>query len=348
LKIRKTLGKSLQDPLTLLDLIFYCAKLEGQSNGYANFRSLSLQLDALLENCLWDEILKGSLKNSPELRSFIVQSTKDDPLLRPSMTLSPVDTKAALKQLTNNFRKKQQSLPQFDPSFLESTREQIQNTMLYPKKVYLHHQLGASQTVETTSSQMVVQQTSATTETIAADETETVSTHYAWELFLQGKEPLVRSPEIIAHPLSLVFSHPLLQKYQPLFAKTPLFISQNALCTFTGDTLQQPSWVNGYVKPLHYIAQMPDGRYILIDTEEAELILKEPQRVQLLWLVNHGPLILNGQEKQSLEVKQMELYAKLLGRDVEFTDEQQSLLNASFSKADLSLCKEFNVEKFPL
>ncbi len=337
IKMRKVLGKP-TDALTLLDIISYCAEQEGTSNGYANFRSLSLQLDALIENCLWDTILETP-QDLQKVREYIIKSTKDEPLLRPSMTLFPVDRSFALEKLLSSFRKKIQQITawKLDLPYMEKTSERIRNHMHYPEKVYLHHQLGTSQIVETTSAEQTT--TTLETQTIAADLTETISAQYSWTGFFKDKEPLPRSYEIIPHSLSLVFSHPRLEKYQPLFTKTPLYISQNALCTFTGDIVQQPGLVNGYMKPLHYIAQLPDGCYVLIDTQEAAQILKQPKTVRLLWLVNHGPLILN--TKEPLECKKMELQAKLLNGDLQFTDEQQDLFNATFSLEHHILLKSF-------
>ncbi len=237
------------------------------------------------------------------------------------------------------------TLSQIDPAHMEKTREQVQSNMLYPNKVYLHHTLGSSQIVETTSAQVIVQQTTSTTaaetETLAADETETISEQFAWGSFLKGKEPLPRTPEIIPHPLSLVFSHPRLQKYQPLFANSPLFISQNALCTFTGDSVQQPGWINGYAKPLHYIAKLPDGRYVLIDTQEAAQVLKRPNSVQQLWLVNHGPLI---NKPSTSDFQEIEIIAKLLNGDLNFSREQQSHFDAWISPQKHALLQDFATE----
>ncbi len=355
--IRRTLNKSREESLTLLDLISYCAEQEGKGNGLANFRSLSLQLDALIENFFWDGILTPSVSQGQldrelkEIRHYLVQSTKDEPLLRPSLTLHPVDTTQALEKLMSAYHKKIQAiqelkkwtLSQIDPTYMEKTREHVQNNMLYPNKVYLHHTLGSSQIVETTSAQAVVQQktttTAANTETFAADETETISEQFAWSSLLKGKDPLPRTPEINPHSLSSVLSHPSLKKYQPLFANTQVHISQNALCTFTGDSVQQPGWMNGYTKPLHYIVQLLNGRYVLIDTQEAAQVLKEPDSVRLLWLVNHGPLIHKPESAKNFQ--QIEIDAKLLNGDLDFSEEQQSHFDAWISQQNRVLLQDF-------
>ena len=48
--IKQALGKTQTETLSLLDLFEYFCIQEGHIHGFANFRSLSLQLDALVEN----------------------------------------------------------------------------------------------------------------------------------------------------------------------------------------------------------------------------------------------------------------------------------------------------------
>ncbi len=358
--IRKKIGKAAQEPITLLDLIGYCALQEGEGNGVANFRSLSLQLDALVESFFWDGIVSAQVPQEvlqPQLaaiHSYIFQSTKDEPLKRPSMTLTSIAINLALEELMTAFRKKIEAvqqlrdwtLTQIDTTQMVGASEQVQKSMPYPKVVLQNHILDSAQVVETTSNQTVDQQASTVgqQETLAADETETISAQFAWSSVLQGKEPLPRTKEIVPHPLSVVLSHPCLKKYLPLFATSRLHVSQNALCTFTGDSPNQPGWINGYIKPLHYIAQLLDGRYVLIDTDEAGQVLKQPRSVRLLWLVNHGPLIaFTGEDIPN----RMELEAKWLNGDQRYNPEQQRLFDAVPQEGRV-LVKEFTQEFYKL
>jgi hypothetical protein len=197
---------------------------------------------------------------------------------------------------------------------MKKTKANIQNQMLYPNKVYLNHTLGTSQTVETTAAQMSTNRTTvasnAQAENLAA--TETVSTQYAWMESLRGKVPLKHENNIVPCSPEILLSHPKLKPHRNTFVGSQLHISRNALRTFEGDTQEQPGWMNGYAKPLHYITQLIDGRYVLIDSDEAATVLKKPKSVQLLWLVGHGPLIVNSGWTISNAFKNMEAQAKLL------------------------------------
>lgn len=341
--IRNTLGKSETDPLTLLDLVCYCIKREGQSLGVANFRSLSLQLDALLEQFFWDGVLNAPPKQKDaalnELRSIrqhIVQSTEDDPLKRPSLTLDPVDTAIALKRVTDSFQEKiaainalkSWSLSKIDPQAMEITRKRIQSKMPYSKNVYLHHTLDTSQTTETTAAQLTEMKisaqetTTAQTQTLSTDDTETESSRYSWSSAFSQKTPLTRTCEIEPCSLKGSLSDVRLQKKlgtnKAKFEKTQLCISKNTLCTFDGDTPEHPGWVNGYSKPLNYIAQLKDGRFVIVDAQEAENILKNPESVQMLWLINHGPLIPSkNMPSQMSQMKKMEEEVMLLRESLE-------------------------------
>ena len=358
--IKKARNKSEQEELTLLDLFGYCAQEEGRNNGLANFRSLSLQLDALVEQCLLAGILTSSVPPMTLLRKIrphIVESTEDAPLSRPSFTLLPVDLKQALKCVMDAFNQKIEKIqqlkdpgiPKIDLATMQKKAGLVQSKMDYPQQVYLNHTLDSSQIVETTSEQMVTGQkmttTTVQTETVDASETTTLSAQFAWNNFLQGKEALPHSPEITPHPLSKVLSHPQLQKYLPLFEGTLLHISQNALCTFTCDDVSKPGWVNGYMKPLHYIALLLDGTYVLIDSEEAAQILKGYFTVQFLWLVNHGRID-HGQAPIPPELAQVEIHAKLFNKDLEFSKEQQPYLKISLEHPLLQeLRREITIHK---
>lgn len=339
LAIRHVLGKSELEPLTLLDIVSYCVKREGQSNGLANFRSLSLQLDALIEQFFWDGVLNApqldaaTLHQLRSIRQYIVQSTRDEPLNRPSLTLDPIDITTALEKVKNSFDKKvadiseliSWNLSKINSEEMEKARLRVLSKMPYPKKVLLHQTLDASQTTETTSSQLeeveTTRQTTRTmavqTQTLATDETETESARYTWTSSLHNKNPLPRTAEIRPHALNLPLSHPYLQErltpeQRQQLNHTLLYISENALCTFEGDTIHQPGWVNGYSKPLHYIAQLPDERYVVIDMQEAEDILQHPEKAKMLWLINHGPLILSQNMPSHSQMKQIEAQVELL------------------------------------
>lgn len=113
----------------------------------------------------------------------------------------------------------------------------------------------------------------------------------------------------------------------------------NCIATFEGDSLTQPGFVNGYVKPLHYIAQF-DGNssYILIDTDEAATLLRK-RNVSLLWLIDHGPLI--AERTIPSEIKKIEVQAKLLGGNLEMNEDQKQIFNECFALGYKSLLDDF-------
>ena len=126
-----------------------------------------------------------------------------------------------------------------------------------------------------------------------------------------------------------------------------MLISQNGACTFEGDTIDHSGWVNGYVKPLHYLFKK-EGKWILIDQGEAEAVLKH-RECETLWLINQGMLISKeGLSNQSFREDkrfcQIELMAKLLNGDLLF-DELQWNLFASWVK-DLGEEKKEILKKF--
>lgn len=260
------------------------------ANSLANIRSLPLQLDAFLENRYMDQLLDGKPRQEND-RQIFVQSTRDEPLLRPSLTLEPIKRDAVLAQVRRTFEKKAADLFHQDPKSLESDRQKIEQKMSYPETVLMHHALGSCQIVETTAAQLLmaaaVEEVNVQAESV--DQTETVSTQFAWATFLSGKAPLRRTPTIIPHPIS---------RYHPDLAKSPLQISENALCTFTGDTVKRPGFLNGYAKPLHYIAEISPNQFVLIDTQEAAELLDTPSQAISLWLIGCGFLFGRGDPAQ--------------------------------------------------
>ena len=107
-------------------------------------------------------------------------------------------------------------------------------------------------------------------------------------------------------------------------------LTENSFQTFEGDTLKYPGWVNGYVKPLHYLWIEQDGNTItsctLCDEGDAAYLIKD-SRPGTLWLVNQG-VYRSRQGKCSADLlnnktfRCYELQAKLLNGDLDFNPQQ--------------------------
>jgi len=223
------------------------------------------------------------------------------------LSIEPVDIETGLNILRDNFRRKLHALG-IENKGLERTGEEIEGRMLYPKQILMNHDNDATQSVETTADQMTVGKSEQ--DSHAVEETDTVSVQIASAATLKGKAPVKRVDEIIPVPIQIAFSHERLKKYLPLFDGN-LWISHNALCTVLGDTPEVPGFVNGYMKPLHYVAELADGKYVLIDTQEAEEILNRGILVKALHLVNQGALIGNSELPEEIERQ-----ARILNGDV--------------------------------
>ncbi len=338
--IRQVLGR---DATQLLDLVEYCVLREGRVNGLATSRSLVLQSDALIENFFWDEALRSTapeeviIQQFREIREYLVESTEDVPLLRPSFTMEPVETSITLPLLREAFQKKVKAIVEkgiwklstIDLEELERKRKAVEENMLYPRKVFFHHAINATQTVETTAEQVATRQaetfTQAEEETEATSESETMGMQFVYVNTLKEKKSIPHKEKITPYSISQIFSHKRLAKYLPLFEGMDLWISENALTTFEGDSPDAPGFVNGYMKPLHYIAGMPDGRLVMIDSQEAAEIL-EKREIPFLYLVNQGPIFMKKGAKLPGELKKIEVMAKILNGDLRLNAEQKELM----------------------
>jgi hypothetical protein len=331
--IRHALEKTTDESLTLFDIYNYTALQEGLTNGFANFRSLSLQWDALLENTLWDKTLEteDAAKQLYEMREFLIQTTRDNPLARRSFNLAPMKIETVLPRLMAAFDAKVKTALQSgrlrhgDIETIENKRKEIQAKMDYPLKVFFNHSASDTQAIEVTAQQMVSRQAEAFTQAeqhaTETKDSETFGLQLAYLNTLKEKKTVPHQDKIIPHELSKLFTHPRLQKYLPLFEHVPLWISENSFTTFEGDRPDSPGFINGYMKPLSYIALLPDRKFVLIDTAEAANCLREKQRIPMLYLVNQGAIF-----GEMTIPPQVELAAKILNGDLEFTPDQKKLL----------------------
>lgn len=288
--IKQAIGKK-EGELTLLDLIEYFTVVEGEKNGVANFRSLSLQLDALIENEIWDDILAGNKRDAAVIKEIMIQSTKDDVLLRPSFALEKIPFKDALKMVVKKFNEKVKRLA-LDEEKMEEKRESVQSHMIYPQKVIMQNVGESSQVVETTTDQFRVEDQAVEQEKegVAHYQTETVSTELASSQQLLGKSAIKREKEIVPISFSTILSQEKWQHLLPQLNEN-LKISYNALCTFQGDTPDNPGFINGYAKPLHYVVELLDGQHVMIDTQEAEEVLQRIIPAKSLFLIGQGTLM---------------------------------------------------------
>ncbi len=361
-RIKDSLGLPQIMELSLIHLIQYFSEKEDLSRGLANFRSLPLQLNALVEDFFWKGALNAPLLKRPleitralhAARSYFSESTKDDPLLRQSLTLELVDKEVALKQIKSDFDRKIKeiktlrawTLSSIDETAMETARSHIETKMRYPEKVPLHHAASGTQSTEVTSDQSVTHQvsvladTAATTQVETETETDTMSLQLAWANTLKGKSPVPHLAEIEPIPIEEIFSHPRLIKFLPLIHRAPLHLSLNSIVTFSGDSKSAPGFVNGYMKPLNYIARLEDGRFVLIDTDEANTLLKA-RSAPLLWLIDGGPLLQAEGTVIPMELYFCEVLAKLLNGDLNFNRQQEQIYTVCFVQTNKPLLDGF-------
>lgn len=370
LLIKQALGKAPTEQLEILDLFVYASRKEGENHGHANFHSLSKQWNALLENRFWDASLAHD--TSPQdvaadfqlFRSELTASTEDLPLERVSLSSKPRKIQRALQFQRERFEARRQVMEakgelaamasffegKFSAASLTSQCQVIQEKMLYPNKILCNGDAEATQVTEATAEQL--NQVIATADALldihgdATAEQETEATVEATQLWttwaskLASRKPLPHKNDIQSYPLERLFSHKALMEFLPLFEGIDLQISENGACTFEGDTLKQPGWLNGYVKPLHYIAQGIKGEtgseesdaFTLIDESEAAELLKN-KGCRLLWLVNHGVAYASEEQakdalQQDTQFSRLELAAKLLNGDLKFDDQQWKLFRS--------------------
>jgi hypothetical protein len=341
--IRKELNKA--DQLTYLDILDYCAKVESLQN---NLHSLELQWNALLENRFWDFVDSNTdsgkiSKNFQLLRFLMVESTKDDPLARASLFKEVVKIDQALQFLENRFDQKlsrirtaltqanSELIQYFDSAQLKRERETIKKNMLFPKEVSMNEDPNRTQTTETvadqqqTEAQDVLLDLSGEKENEKEVEQESIQLWSTWKNQLKGRNPLPHNDLIEPSPIEVLFAHENLNEFLPLFSN--LFISKNGALTFQGDSLESPGWINGYMKPLHYLFHTDDKKWVLIDESEAALVIKEREG-NALWLVNHGFLFSNieinkeDKETEDKEFAILELKAKIVNGDISFDPNQ--------------------------
>ena len=365
--INKILGKKVAEPLSLFDLLTYCVLKEAELKGPANVRSLQLQWDALLENAFWDFALGIPVKEvvaafSILQKSLLVQTTPDAPLERPMMCLKPVDIQVALGILKSTFDHKLKLIgttlksstkelqSKFTPETFEVDVKKIQAAMPYPKRVLLNDDSQATQVAQAASNVNVVAsadlllnvEAQGQGEQVAESQTESNQLWTSWVMnAVSSRTPLPHLPGITSHPVKEVFSHPRLKVHQSLFeVQTPLRLTENSYRTFEGDTLQHPGWVNGYMKPLHYLWIEYTGDTIdccvLCDVEDAAYLIQD-SRPGTLWLVNQG-VYLSREGKSSADLLQdkifrkYELQAKLLNGDLDLNPQQLADFGAIYGE----------------
>lgn len=358
--IKKALEIPAENELSLLNIFTYCAAKEGEKNGLTNFYSLTKQWNALLENAFWDTSLQIKdveqvAKDFQLFRNELVDSNFDQPLNNPSLSTKTVKKEEALNVAQVRFEKKRASMQAkanqeaihaplataLQASVIAPTAQTILQKMEYPKEIRVSENGEATQQAQATAEQQTQGIEDVLVDVlgkeIAEAESETINEAnqlQLWNMWAQkfvGRRALPHKEEIHGVALKRIFSHPELKRFSPLFQEMDLLISENAACTFEGDSIDNSGWVNGYVKPLHYLVQK-EGKWILIDQGEAETLLKN-KKCETLWLVNHGVLI----SKEALTTQSFrnsdsfckrELAAKLLNGDLLFDKDQWDLFSS--------------------
>ncbi len=373
LAIKHCLAKEPDTALSYLDILEYAVKKLALNKGQHNFPSLDLKGQAILENLFWQESLKGTSKefeqNFTLLRKLFVEDTADLPLQQASLQahLSPIDQ--GLQKLQQQFRQrliqiqtalKGQPLAQkYQMESLLAEWERAKEQMLYPKEVKLNdntqHTSMASAETQTTATKQTTQQQLLNLQAEEQEEkqVETQSTQLASSLAnLLGKQFLPHSDQITFHPLTEVFQHPKLQKFIPLFSDQ-LSISENALVTVQGDSLAMPGWLIGYMKPLHYVLieyqEHKLTEFHICDQLEAAQLCQQKRTKGTLWLINQGVMAsFDGQTTDKLKTDPnlalLELQVKLLDGDLNFTEQQETLLKRWLTADKKPLLKQFMQE----
>jgi hypothetical protein len=368
LHIRKALGISV-DTLSYLDILEYCARKEGENNGDANFQSLSLQWNAILEAPFWENASKQNgeavSKTFNFLRSLLVESTKDEPLHRLSLSKEPLPINKAMEKLDQRYKnriEKTQTLlnnsnpilaKQYDRKSLLTEMSNIKNKMQYPDKVFFNDDANLTQIaiasatqVNNAQEQMLLNITMQEQgEKVIIEETTSTQTMSTWSAKNGNRKWLPHQKEMNVHTISSILHRPKLETFTPLFSGLDLWISENSFITLTGDSLEIPGWLNGYVKPLHYLL-FHDEQSIIIDAEEAAQTIEKRTNEVTLWLINHGVVYStkNDTTEEMLKkdsIRQLELATKILDGDLEFNELQWKDLTNWISGHKKLLLEEF-------
>lgn len=374
--IKKALDKDPEESLLLFDIFTYCAVKEGEKCGLANFHSLSKQWNALLENAFWDGAIETEAGKVAEdfqrFRQQLVDANLDEPLEKPSISTKAVKIDEALAVQRSLFEKKRAAMEnkaigshmegllagKLNAKKIEPAMESIQKKMTYPNEMRISEEGTATQQAQATVEQQaqgieevlvdVLGQENAEQESETVTEAAQLQLWTNWAQKLVNKRALPREEQIVDVPISKLFSNETLKQFSSLFDGSDLSISKNGVCTFEGDSIDNPGWINGYMKPLHYLAQIGD-KWILIDQGEAEGLLKGKAPCKTLWLVNHGVLIsekglVRGAFNEDEVFCQRELIAKVLNGDLLFDEPQWKLFCFWVEKMDVEkkrLLKQF-------
>ncbi len=370
LSIKHCLAKEPDTALSYLDLLEYAVKKLALNKGQHNFPSLDLKGQAILENLFWQESSKGTpqefAQNFNRLRHLFVEDTSDQPLQQASLQahLSSIDQ--GLDKLKGKFMQRltqiqtaltgQPLAQHYQVESLLAEWERAKEQMLYPKEVKLNdttqHTSIASAETQTTATQQTTQQQLLNLQAEEQEEkqVETQSTQLASSLAnLSGKQFLPHSNQITFHPLKEAFQHPKLQKFISLFSDQ-LSISENALVTIHGDSLKTPGWINGYMKPLHYVLIEYQGakltQFNICDQLEAAQLCQQKRTKGTLWLINQGVMAsFDGKTTDKLKADPnlalLELQVKLLDGDLDFTEQQETLLKTWLTADKKPLLKQF-------
>jgi hypothetical protein len=374
--IKIALKKNQKEPLSYYDLYAYCTEKEGEENGLADFHSLPLQWNSLLENRFWDcAINHGSPKQVAEdfkkFRKWLIESTKDEPLLRQSLCRDPIEITKALELLNAFFEMRTKDMVKSiegkwmaeilkDSFKIQKIKEEaaaIQEKMVYQAKVSFNDDANATQTNEDTAAQLnqgiAHQELLFDLQGEKATESEAETTTEATELWstyvskaIFKRRPLPHEDKIIPCSIDEIFWNYKLKKFLPLFENSSLKVSKNGFCTFEGDSLSTPGWITGYVKELHYIAFLINGDSVLIDQDEAAMLF-DKRNCDAIWLVNSG-MAFENQKKikdspnpfESAEFVTHEFQAKLLNGDLMF-DESHWKVIEKLEKSKFDLLMEF-------
>jgi hypothetical protein len=364
-QVKRSLQLPVESPLMLSDFLFYCLNIEGDTNGKANFISLERQAKAVLENRFVDYLIQNRMDPYLKLGELLTaiepllkEHTEVDPLLRGTLHKETMAIDKALEYAKMQFDATAREIRTklvginhplqygYFEGMAASDYGKIIGKLTFPKEVQLCASSQATQV-----SEVAAEQETAVVRDALQDVNRNAEIYIrrnGWATRQAQRTALPYQIELVAHPVKAYFSKAAaLQKFMALFDQSTLYVSFNAAVTFEGDSLQQPGWINGFVKPLNFMAIDPQtSKMTLIDGKEAEKIKVQADR-QILWLVNMGAVTALSQEREAAllsnpQFSMNEVIAKLLNGDLRFDARQWSCLVGWLTERQLhSLLWEF-------
>jgi hypothetical protein len=350
--IRSHLGLSEESSLTLQELLFYCLNREGEVYGKTNFVSMERQIKAHLEQQLLDYLIQNRHIDTqiPMVLKICERLLKDEivtvPLQRSSMHSVVISVNDAIDRSKKRVLQVLDSLSKnlaaighplqyaFSEGQILNTYERILKKLLLPEQIQLLALADATQSTEAEAEQETSREVTSDTLSNINSHT-TLADRESWHAAQHAqRQPLDHLSQVDPVAIKSCFdAAPGLRDFLPLCADCSLEISSNALYTLDGDCAERPGWINGYIKPLHFLAINPNSqRMVLIDEKEADGLLGGTLS-WVVWQVNHGPIVPMDATVQDkllcdLQFQRNELLAKVLNGDLLFNRRQWCALTS--------------------